>query len=205
MTQQEIKSIVDKFADIARVLIDADPDDKAEIFRQLGLKLTYHPGRQLVKAQIEAPHWYFESVRGPTRAFRARSTGGTVQARRPQASSTFEAFAVGVGLPPAARRLLGLAPTADTPSGDAGTPDDTKLSYPDSGSQATQNVFALWRVDLADATAFQRGRFDPRSWGDTSLRWLVDPGRIPDESPSGVRIGMGDVTRFRATVACSTT
>jgi site-specific DNA recombinase len=66
MTQQEIKSIVDKFADIARVLIDADPDDKAEIFRQLGLKLTYHPGRQLVKAQIEAPHWYFDGVRGGT-------------------------------------------------------------------------------------------------------------------------------------------
>jgi site-specific DNA recombinase len=62
MTEQEIRSIVDKFADIARVLIDADPDDKAEIFRQLGLRLTYHPGRQLVQAQIEAPgHWYFES------------------------------------------------------------------------------------------------------------------------------------------------
>ena len=44
MTQQEIKSIVDRFADIARVLMDADPDDKAEIFRQLGLKLTYHQG-----------------------------------------------------------------------------------------------------------------------------------------------------------------
>jgi site-specific DNA recombinase len=66
MTQQEIKSIVDKSADIARVLMDADPDDKAEIFRQPGLKLTFHPGRQLVKAQIEATqHWYFESVRGP--------------------------------------------------------------------------------------------------------------------------------------------
>lgn len=67
MTQQEIKSIVDKFANIARVLIDADPDDKADIFRQLGLRLTYHPGRQLVKAQIEAPqHWYSERVRGGT-------------------------------------------------------------------------------------------------------------------------------------------
>jgi site-specific DNA recombinase len=67
MTQQEIRSIVDKFADIARVLTDADPDDKAEIFRQLGLRLTYHPGRQLVRARIEAPqHWYFESVRGGT-------------------------------------------------------------------------------------------------------------------------------------------
>jgi hypothetical protein len=58
MTEAEIKTIVDKLADIARVLQDADPDDKAEVFRQLGLKLTHHPGRQLVEAQIEAPqHW----------------------------------------------------------------------------------------------------------------------------------------------------
>lgn len=71
MTEQEIRSVVDKFADIARVLIDADPDDKAEIFRQLGLKLTCHPGRQLVKAQIEASqHWQIESVRGRTRQLR---------------------------------------------------------------------------------------------------------------------------------------
>jgi len=71
MTEQEIRSAVDKFADIARVLTDADPDDKAEIFRQLGLKLTYRSGRQLVRAQIEAPqHWYSESVRGPTRTLR---------------------------------------------------------------------------------------------------------------------------------------
>jgi hypothetical protein len=67
MSEAEIKAVVDKLAGVARVLQDADPDDKAEIFRQLGLKLTYHPGRRLVKAQIEAPHWYFESVRGPTR------------------------------------------------------------------------------------------------------------------------------------------
>lgn len=70
MTQQEIKSIVDKFADIARVLMDSDPDGKAEICRQLGLKLTYHPGRQLVKAQFDASqHWYFESVRGSKRTW----------------------------------------------------------------------------------------------------------------------------------------
>jgi hypothetical protein len=67
LTEQEIRSIVDKFADIARVLIDADPDDKAEILRRLGLRLTYHPGRQPVKAQIEAPQgWYFDGVRGPS-------------------------------------------------------------------------------------------------------------------------------------------
>lgn len=67
MTEEEITSIVDKLADIARVLHDADPDDKAEIFRQLGLKLTYHPGRRLVQAKIEVPqHWQIDSVRGGT-------------------------------------------------------------------------------------------------------------------------------------------
>jgi len=33
----------------------ADPDDKAEIFRQLGLKLTYHPGRRLMEEEIKSP------------------------------------------------------------------------------------------------------------------------------------------------------
>ncbi len=65
MTEAEIKAIVDKFADIAAVLHDADPDDKAEVFRQLGLRLTYHPGRQLVEAEVEIPqHWQSDSVRG---------------------------------------------------------------------------------------------------------------------------------------------
>ena len=64
MSEAEIKAVVDKLADIALVLRDADPDDKAEIFRQLGPKLTYHPGRQLVEAQVEVPrHWQMESVR----------------------------------------------------------------------------------------------------------------------------------------------
>jgi hypothetical protein len=37
MSATDIKTIVDKLADIALVLRNADPDDKAEIFRQLGL------------------------------------------------------------------------------------------------------------------------------------------------------------------------
>jgi hypothetical protein len=53
MTEAEIRSIVDRLAGIARVLRDADPNDKSEIFRQLSLKLTYHPRRRLVEAKIE--------------------------------------------------------------------------------------------------------------------------------------------------------
>jgi site-specific DNA recombinase len=67
MTERDIKAVVDKLADIARVLTEADPDDKSEIFRQLGLKLTYQPGRRIMEARIEpAPHGFFESVRGGT-------------------------------------------------------------------------------------------------------------------------------------------
>ena len=67
MTEADIKAIVDRLADVARVLADADPDDKSEIFRQLGLKLTYHPGREVVEAQVTpAECGFFESVRGGT-------------------------------------------------------------------------------------------------------------------------------------------
>jgi hypothetical protein len=41
--QVEIQTIVDKLAGIAPVLQDADPDDKAEVFRQLSLVLTPPP------------------------------------------------------------------------------------------------------------------------------------------------------------------
>jgi hypothetical protein len=48
------------------VLRHADPNDKSEIFRQLGLKLTYHPGRRLVEAKIQpAEYGFFDSARGP--------------------------------------------------------------------------------------------------------------------------------------------
>ena len=66
MGEAEIKAIVDRLADLARVLADADPNDKSEIFRQLGLRLTYHPGKGLVKAEVmPAECGFFESVRGP--------------------------------------------------------------------------------------------------------------------------------------------
>lgn len=67
MTEQEIRDVVAKLADIARVLSQADPNDKSEIFGRLGLKLTYQPRRKIVEASIEpTPRGFFESVRGGT-------------------------------------------------------------------------------------------------------------------------------------------
>jgi len=118
--------------------------------------------------------------------------------REPKGVSTFQKFANGVGLPPAARRALGL---------DAGTQAvtdsraDADVSYPDTPEQAARNVSRLWIADLNDAALIQRGRADPRAWNDASLRWLVDPGQVPGDQPArGVHIGVSDVERFRATV-----
>lgn len=60
-------AIVDRLADIAAVLREANPQDKAEVFRQLGLKLIYHPGRKIVEARVEPVKFgFFDGVRGPT-------------------------------------------------------------------------------------------------------------------------------------------
>jgi hypothetical protein len=52
------------------VLRAADPADKAEIYTQLGLRLTYQPDdNPAVRAEVRiasAQHWQFESVRGPS-------------------------------------------------------------------------------------------------------------------------------------------
>jgi tetratricopeptide (TPR) repeat protein len=123
----------------------------------------------------------------------------------PQATSIFEDFANGLGMPPAARQALGLAPgrpaQADisTRTLDSQTPD-VGLSYPDTPADAAENVSRLWRADLDNAPLLQ-ARLDPGAWSDASLRWLVDPGHRPDsQRVHGVRIGLADVERFRTTV-----
>jgi hypothetical protein len=88
--------------------------------------------------------------------------------RRPQATSTFEAFADGLALPLAARRAMGLAAGAHSlPDASA---SDVGIGYPRSAVQATEQVTALWRADLTDVTAIQRGKVDPRAWNEASLR-----------------------------------
>ena len=61
--------MIGKLGDMAAVVQAADPNDKAEVYQQMGLKLTYQPGRKLVHGaiQLDAPgHWFFDGVRGGT-------------------------------------------------------------------------------------------------------------------------------------------
>ena len=55
LTAEEITRIVSSLRDLISVLANADPADKAEIYGQLGLALTYRPGEQKVSA--EAKPW----------------------------------------------------------------------------------------------------------------------------------------------------
>lgn len=68
MTGTEITSLVTVLGDIATVLRDADPADKAEVYRQLGLRLTYQPETQTVRASVDlsAHRWVMACVRGGT-------------------------------------------------------------------------------------------------------------------------------------------
>jgi transcriptional regulator with XRE-family HTH domain len=104
--------------------------------------------------------------------------------REPKGISTFQKFADGVGMPPAARRALGL--DSEAPQAAPASSPDLSMPYPDTAADATRNASQLWLADLSDATALQRGRADPRAWNDASLRWLVDPGRAPEQPARGM-------------------
>ena len=53
MTADEINTLVEAMAGIATVLRQADPADKAEVYRQLGIRLTYHPEQRKVRVQAQ--------------------------------------------------------------------------------------------------------------------------------------------------------
>ena len=51
MTQEEITDLVTELGGLMQALKDADPADKAEIYRRIGLTLTYHPQEKRVAAE----------------------------------------------------------------------------------------------------------------------------------------------------------
>ncbi|MFE9191060.1 hypothetical protein ACFYL6_15735 [Micromonospora sp. NPDC007208] len=53
MSRSQIVDLVRALGDITAVLRDADPADKAEVYRQPGLRLNYQPETQTVRAAID--------------------------------------------------------------------------------------------------------------------------------------------------------
>lgn len=53
MSRDHIAAIVAALADLAQVVREADPADKADIYAQLNLTLTYQPGQRLVEATVK--------------------------------------------------------------------------------------------------------------------------------------------------------
>ena len=53
ISRDEIEAVVTALGDLARVVQEADPKDKADIYAQLRLTLTYQPGEKLVHAIIK--------------------------------------------------------------------------------------------------------------------------------------------------------
>lgn len=49
MTVEGIQTLVAALGDIRDILERADLTDKAEVYRQLGVRLIYHPGKRIVR------------------------------------------------------------------------------------------------------------------------------------------------------------
>jgi transcriptional regulator with XRE-family HTH domain len=87
--------------------------------------------------------------------------------RRPAASSIFEAFANGLGMPSAARRALGLSSdpaVADVATLAGSPPADVGLIYLGTPIEASENLAQLWRADLV-GTPLLRARLEIRPPG----------------------------------------
>ncbi|MFD2415344.1 recombinase family protein [Amycolatopsis pigmentata] len=67
MDKQDIESLVRRLGDIRHTLARADRDDKAQVYRQLRLHATYHPGTRIVRIEttIDPDGWgYGKCPRG---------------------------------------------------------------------------------------------------------------------------------------------
>jgi multidrug resistance efflux pump len=58
LAREEIDHLIDEAGDILATLGEADPADKAEIYKRLGVKLVFHPEQQVVRAEacLGLPH-----------------------------------------------------------------------------------------------------------------------------------------------------
>jgi hypothetical protein len=52
VSRQEIADRLDSLGGLVEVIVHAESGDKADLYRELGLRLTYRPQKQLVKARL---------------------------------------------------------------------------------------------------------------------------------------------------------
>ncbi|GAA4955939.1 recombinase family protein [Actinoplanes utahensis] len=55
MTTDQIDAIAEAFNDLFRLLRDAEPRDKAELYSRIGLRMTYRPGPETLIAEVSTP------------------------------------------------------------------------------------------------------------------------------------------------------
>ncbi|MGA6168355.1 hypothetical protein [Amycolatopsis magusensis] len=67
MPIEEIQGLVEALGSIRQVLAEADPTDKAAVYRQLGLRLTYQPGKRTVRAEakLDSRSWGYRTCPRP--------------------------------------------------------------------------------------------------------------------------------------------
>ncbi|MEU7874314.1 hypothetical protein [Dactylosporangium sp. NPDC049140] len=68
MTVEQVTDLVDSLGDLTMALREATPEDKAAVYRELGLRLTFHPDKQMVHAQVDPSvhRWEKVCVEGPS-------------------------------------------------------------------------------------------------------------------------------------------
>ena len=55
MGNDQLDAIADALNDLFRLLRDADPRDRAELYSRIGLRLTYKPGPETLIAEVATP------------------------------------------------------------------------------------------------------------------------------------------------------
>ncbi|WP_261561628.1 hypothetical protein [Frankia tisae] len=69
LTREEISTMVETLGDMASALAEAEPAEKADLYRQLNLRLTYQPTTSTVRADMKISATYcgvMDRVRGGT-------------------------------------------------------------------------------------------------------------------------------------------
>lgn len=63
LTAEELTAIVEELGDLVTALRDADPEHKMAVYRDLGLRLTYDPDTQTVRADVDLATHRWDSIR----------------------------------------------------------------------------------------------------------------------------------------------